>query len=141
MNGKLRVLLLLTDVGFLTYWLVTYFHLIPPSLAYQDYTNKLLVVWNWSFFPLDILISATGLTGLYLHRRKHAAWQPLILISLVLTTCSGLQAIAFWSIKGDFDLGWWIPNLFLLAYPLFFLPGMVVNGMSYVQQATGDSIR
>ncbi|MGI6187453.1 MAG: DUF5360 family protein, partial [Brevibacillus sp.] len=46
----------------------------------------------------------------------------LALISLVLTSCSGLQAISFWLFKGDFDPVWWIPNLYLLIYPLFFLP-------------------
>ncbi|WP_442603964.1 DUF5360 family protein [Paenibacillus sp. KN14-4R] len=125
MSGKLRGLLLFTDISFLIYWFVTYFHLIPPSYAYQDYNNKLLVIWNWSFFPPDVLISVTGLLSLYYYRKSNAVWQPLVLISLVLTSCSGLQAIAFWVIKGDYDLLWWIPNLFLLLYPLFFVPGLV----------------
>ncbi len=41
----------------------------------------------------------------------------------VLTFCSGLMAVAFWTLRGDFDPAWWAPNLFfLLIYPLFFLP-------------------
>jgi hypothetical protein len=45
----------------------------------------------------------------------------MALISLVLTFCSGLQAIAFWILRADFDLSWWIPNLFLMIYPIFFI--------------------
>lgn len=125
MSRKLKGLFLLTDTAFIVYWLVTALHLIPPEYAYQDYNNKLLVIWNWSFFPLDLIISATGLLGLYYYRKSNAAWQPMVLISLVLTSCSGLQAISFWIIKQDYSLGWWIPNLFLLLYPLFFIPGLV----------------
>ncbi|WP_018755442.1 YvaD family protein [Paenibacillus terrigena] len=128
MSGKLRKLLLFTDISFLVYWFVTYFHLIPPSYAYQDYTNVMLVVWNWSFFPLDVLISVTGLLSLYYNRKSNTVWKPMVLISLVLTSCSGLQAIAFWVIKQDYDLMWWIPNLFLLIYPLFFIPGLMRSG-------------
>jgi hypothetical protein len=38
---------------------------------------------------------------------------------------SGLNAIAFWVIRGDFDPTWWIPNLYLLIYPFFFLPQLL----------------
>ncbi|MGE7941822.1 DUF5360 family protein [Lysinibacillus xylanilyticus] len=48
------------------------------------------------------------------------------LLSLALTFCSGLQAIAFWTIKLDFDFMWWIPNLFLLLYPLYFIPKLII---------------
>jgi hypothetical protein len=53
-------------------------------------------------------------------------------LSLALTSCSGLMAISFWAIRGDFDLSWWLPNLFLLVYPLFFLPG-------FLRSATGGA--
>jgi hypothetical protein len=32
-------------------------------------------------------------------------------VSLVLMTASGLMAIAFWTLRGDFSVAWWIPNL------------------------------
>lgn len=48
-------------------------------------------------------------------------------MSLVLTSCSGLQAVSFWYVRRDFDWTWWAPNLFLLLYPLFFLPGLVAE--------------
>jgi hypothetical protein len=38
--------------------------------------------------------------------------------SLTLTSTAGLQAIASWSLHGDFSLAWWISNLLLLLFPL-----------------------
>ncbi|MEM7530939.1 MAG: DUF5360 family protein [Chloroflexota bacterium] len=102
--------------------MITYFKLIPAEYLFHDYTNPILVAWNWSFLPLDLFISATGLTSVYFYQKGNEQWRQLALISLVLTFCSGLQAIAFWVIRLDFDPTWWIPNLFLLIYPLFFIP-------------------
>lgn len=116
---------LFTDIGFIIYWMVTALSLIPKQYLYQDYTDKMLVTWNWSFFPLDIMISITGICSLYLHRRNNMKWRGLALISLTLTLCSGLQAIAFWMIKSDYDLMWWLPNLYLMLYPLFFIPKLL----------------
>lgn len=125
MSRMLRALFLLTDLSFLLYWMATAFHWIPPEYAYQDYTDPLLVSWNWSFLPLDLLISFTGFLSLYLHHRSRPEWRTWVLISLVLTFCSGLQAIAFWVIRHDFNLSWWLANLYLLVYPLFFLPKLI----------------
>ncbi|MGL4608925.1 MAG: DUF5360 family protein [Trueperaceae bacterium] len=110
---------LVTDIGFIVYWLLTALALIPPEYAFNDYKNPIMTAWNWSFLPLDLLISETGLTAVYLHRKKNSSWLPLALMSLVLTVSSGLNAIAFWVIRGDFDLAWWLPNLYLMLYPLF----------------------
>ncbi|MGE7909422.1 DUF5360 family protein [Lysinibacillus xylanilyticus] len=60
MSKTLRLLFLVTDFFFIHYWLVTFFRLIPEEYLYQDYQNELLVIWNWSFFPLDILTSFSG---------------------------------------------------------------------------------
>lgn len=116
---------MLVDISFIIYWAITAFHLIPPQYLYNDYTNPILVNWNWSFFPLDILISATGLCSIYLHSKQNKDWQRIALISLVLTSVSGLQAVSYWTLSGEMDLTWWIPNLFLLIYPLFFIPKLV----------------
>lgn len=121
----LRPFFLVVDIGFILYWIITYSGVIPGEYLFPDYHNALLVTWNWSFFPLDIFISATGLGSIYLFKRRRPAWRGIALISLVLTFCSGLQAIAFWSIQGWFDVSWWLPNLFLLIYPLFFIPRFV----------------
>ncbi|MGE6630615.1 DUF5360 family protein [Bacillus sp. NPDC077027] len=117
----LKPFFLVTDIGFIIYWLFTYFHLIPKSWAFKDYDNPMIIAWNWSFFPLDLFISITGLYSLYLYQKSKKAWKTFALISLVLTFCSGLQAIAFWSFHMDFDMSWWALNLYLLIYPLFFL--------------------
>lgn len=125
MRRSLSWLMLLTDIGFLAYWAATFLQWIPKSYVYQDYSNPLLVAWNLSFLPLDLFISGTGLASVALWRKQRSAWQPLALISMVLTFCSGLQAIAFWSFRADFDPVWWIPNLFLLLYPCFYIPGLI----------------
>ena len=115
------------DIGFIVYWLVTLLGVIPNEYLFNDYLNPILVAWNWSFLPLDLLISATGLWSLYLWRQNDSRWRPFALISLVLTSCSGLQAVAFWTIRGDFDVWWWLPNVILLLYPLFFIKAVSVD--------------
>jgi len=121
----MKTLMVLTDVGFIAYWIITALHLIPADQLFRNYSNPILVDWNWSFLPLDLMISATGLSSLWFMRQQNAIWKPLALISLALTFTSGLQAIAFWTFASDFDINWWIPNLFLLVYPLFFIPRLV----------------
>jgi hypothetical protein len=118
---SLKFFFLITDIGFILYWLITLLHLIPPEYLFQDYTNPILTAWNWSFLPLDLFVSATGITSLLLYRRRDERWKLIALISLVLTFASGLQAIAFWVLRGDFDPIWWIPNLYLMLYPPFFI--------------------
>ena len=120
MVARLRVFMLATDIGFISYWLITILHLIPVQFLYRDYQNPLLVAWNYSFLPLDLAVSVTGLAGWWLYRRKHSLWLPMVLVSLTLTMCSGLQAIEFWALRGDVDLSWWLANGFLLIYPLWF---------------------
>ncbi len=122
---RLKYYFLLVDIGFIIYWLITLLQLIPGEYLFKDYNNAILQAWNWSFLPLDLLISATGLMSLQFWRKQKAGWRVLAIVSLVLTVCSGLQAIAFWVLRLDFDIAWWAPNLFLLFYPLFFLPGLL----------------
>jgi hypothetical protein len=127
MMKNLKYFVLITDIGFVIYWFITLFHLIPENLLFKDYTNPILFAWNWSFFPLDMAISITGFLGLYLYRKKSILWKKISLISLVLTVCSGLQAISFWLIRYDFDPIWWIFNSYLLIYPLFFIKGLLID--------------
>lgn len=117
----LLTLFVAVDTGFVLYWCVTLQHLLPPQWLYKDYTNPLLVAWNWSFLPLDLAISATGYLTLAKWRAGSARWRVWAIASLALTTASGFQAISFWAIRSDFDPLWWTPNLFLLVYPWFFL--------------------
>jgi hypothetical protein len=118
-------LMVATDVGFLAYWLVTALHLLPPDWLYNDYQNPMLVDWNWSFVAIDVLVSATGFTALIAARRKSTAAVGLALVSLTLTSASGLMAIAFWTLRHDFEWTWWMPNAFLLLYPLPFIKQLV----------------
>lgn len=123
----MKIVMLVTDIGFVAYWLITILHIIPAEWLFRDYANPILVHWNWSFLPLDLAISATGIASLVLHRKRNPTWSSLALISLTLTSVSGLQAIAFWLFAQDFSVSWWLPNLFLLIYPLFFIPRLVLR--------------
>jgi hypothetical protein len=67
------------------------------------------------------MVSATGLASIALAHRGDARWTRLATISLALTMASGLQAVAFWTLRRDFDAMWWAPNAFLLLYPVPFL--------------------
>ncbi|MEV6398759.1 DUF5360 family protein [Streptomyces sp. NPDC051907] len=119
--------MLVTDVAFLLYWTASLLVLIPAQYAYKDYDDPVMSDWNYSFLPLDIAASATGLASLVLARggcgaallaRRRLAWRPLMLVSLTLTSTAGLQAVVFWALRGDWSLSWWIPNLFLLLFPV-----------------------
>ena len=118
---SLKFFFLITDVGFILYWLITFLHIIPEAYLFKDYHNSILIAWNWSFFPLDMCISFSGITSIFLYKRKNPLWARVALISLVLTFCSGLQAVSFWFLRKDFDVMWWTFNLYLLVYPLFFV--------------------
>ncbi|MEU0939235.1 DUF5360 family protein [Embleya sp. NPDC005971] len=114
-----RVSMTIADVGFLLYWTVTLFALIPAEYAYKDYADPVISDWNYSFVLLDLAAGLTGPAALCLGRRTATGnAHPLMLISLVLTSTAGLQAVAFWALRGDFALEWWAPNLFLLLFPL-----------------------
>ncbi|MNI32359.1 hypothetical protein D3C73_862690 [compost metagenome] len=134
MRRSLRYMMWMTDIGFIGYWLVIWFGLIPKEYGYQDYNNEYLVDWNLSFIPLDLLISMTGLMSLYYYKRRMKTWSSLCLISLTLTFCSGLQAIAFWGIRADFDWFWWVPNLFLMVYPLFYIFDILKRGRHHERE-------
>ncbi|GAB3962772.1 hypothetical protein GCM10029978_018950 [Actinoallomurus acanthiterrae] len=112
--GITKIAMLLTDVGLLLYWAIVFAGLIPVELAYKDYTNPILSDWNTSFVLLDLAASLTGLATLCRTRAR----QSLMTVSLTLTSTAGLQAVAFWALRGDFTLTWWLPNLFLLLFPL-----------------------
>lgn len=122
---SLRYFFLATDTGFIIYWFVTLFHAIPDKYLFKDYENPMLIAWNWSFLPLDLLISITGFISLYFFSKKKKVWASFALISLVLTLCSGLQAIAFWILRHDFDWSWWLMNFYLLIYPCFFFKSII----------------
>lgn len=108
----LKRLMLATDVGLLAYWLATATEVIPP------YPQQVMADWNWSFLTLDLLAATTGLLALHLARREHPDTRSVALISLALTHAAGLLALNFWVLRGDFDLAWWLPNLWLTFFPI-----------------------
>ena len=121
----LKYIFLFVDIGFILYWIITLLNIIPPEYLYSEYNNPIMVDWNWSFLPLDLFISITGLMSIYTFNRNREAWKKWALISLVLTFTSGLQAIVFWTIRLDFNFSWWLFNGFLLIYPLFYIPRFI----------------
>jgi hypothetical protein len=128
----LKPALVLTDVGFLAYWALTALVAagilnIPGEYLYSDYHDPLVVAWNWSFMPLDVILSICGLAAVGLHRAGNTSWRGLAIVSLSLTFCAGLMAISFWAIRGDFDPTWWAVNLALMILPLFYLPRLITH--------------
>ncbi|MBF6219486.1 DUF5360 family protein [Nocardia abscessus] len=122
--GPTKIAMLITDVGFLLYWTIAFAQVIPPEWAYKDYTDPILSDWNYSFVVLDLAASVTGLASLC----RTPGWRTLMTVSLTLTSVAGLQAIAFWTLRGDFSLLWWVPNLFLLLFPIPALVTLVCAG-------------
>lgn len=122
-----KLLLTVTEAGMLAYWLfATMVALgsisVPPQWMYSDYTNPLVVSWNWSFLPIDVLFAVTGLTS------RFAPLSPvrrnvLSVISLSLMFCAGLMAVSFWAIERAFDPFWWGVNLWLIALSLAVMIG------------------
>lgn len=118
----MKFFLVVTEIAMLLYWgLISLVSLgalsIPPEWMYSDHTNPLVVAWNWSFLPIDVLFSVTGLLAIYGNfsvKKK----QSLMIISLTLMFCAGIMAISFWAIRGEFDLFWWGMNIWLMILPL-----------------------
>jgi hypothetical protein len=124
-SRSLRLVMATTDIGFILYWAVSGvlalgWLSLPADWLYSDYSEPMMLTWNWSFAPLDLLASVTGLWALARARRGRP-WASLGLISATLTFCAGFMAISFWAIGQDFDLTWWLPNLFLMVWPIAFV--------------------
>ena len=114
----LRSNLLITDIGFLAYWLAAAIGMFPPEWLYSNHEDPIMVAWNWSFAPIDLTASALGLYSLALSRLGKPAWRTYCVISASLTFCAGLMAVSFWAIQRDFNFGWWLPNLYLVLRPV-----------------------
>lgn len=122
--------LAVTDALFLVYWLVAALAeaklvTLPPSLMYAGYGDARVCAWNWSFFPLDLAFSVTGLVAARWARREDPRFRPLALVSLTLTVVAGLMAVSYWVLMGQIDLAWFLPNLVLALWPLPFIVSLV----------------
>lgn len=108
----LKRTMFLTDLGFLTYWVLVSIGVISVG------KEGTLLDWNWSFFGLDMLAIFIGLGSLIAARRGSPLATQLIIVSLTLTSAAGLMAVSFYLIRLEFDPAWWIPNLWLLLFPI-----------------------
>jgi Family of unknown function (DUF5360) len=129
MTPALRLTLQITDIAMLLYWSLSAMFLLgvhpPAGFMYQGYGTPLIDAWNWSFAPLDLAFSLSGLFAVRMARRQDERWRHWALISLSLTFCAGLMAISFWVLTGDYTVSWWIPNLMLAAIALFWIPRLI----------------
>ncbi len=120
-----EALLTITEVGMLAYWVFATFVVlnlitVDPALMYSDYQNRVIVAWNWSFFPLDVLFAVLGLIGRFGNQTRQNK-QIVSTISLSLMFCAGLMAVSFWALRGFFDPFWWGVNLWLMGLSAMFL--------------------
>ncbi len=114
-SRAIRFLLTTTEYAILVYWGIAIVHSyglldIPSEWLYSNHENSIVVAWNWSFLPLDLLFATTGLLARY--SRRHAA--RLTELSLTLMFCAGLMALSFWAIQRQFDPFWWAANAWLM---------------------------
>ncbi|CAN5229373.1 YvaD family protein [soil metagenome] len=129
-SRPLTVLMTATDVAFLLYWAVSgldaagVLHL-PAGWMYAHHDDPRVVAWNWSFLPVDLGFSLTGLFATTLARRGDALWRPLAIVSLTLTVTAGGMAVAYWALTGEIDPVWFGSNLLLVLWPVPFLVGLV----------------
>ncbi|MBW8815627.1 MAG: DUF5360 family protein [Caulobacterales bacterium] len=132
MDRRLALALSITDVLFIAYWALAGAEqaglvAVPKAWMYAGFDSPRVVAWNWSFLPIDLAFSATGLLAVRAARRGDPLWRPLSLISLVLTMVAGVMAVGYWALLGEFDPAWFLPNLALLLWPLAFLPRIVCD--------------
>jgi hypothetical protein len=149
MAPSLAVALTITDIAFLVYWTIAALHAatliqIPPDWLYANADDPRVVAWNWSFFPLDVAFSLTGLAAVRCARRGDGAWRPLALISLILTMVAGGMAVSYWVLVAEFDPFWIGANALLLLWPISFLGGLVKSlsggASTLVSEAAKDSL-
>ncbi len=130
MTGPLKIVITVTDVAFILYWSVAALSeldivQVPPNLMYADFDDPRVIAWNWSFLSIDLMFSVFGLAAVNASRLGNPIWRPLAIISLTLTMAAGAMAVSYWSLLGEFDPVWFIPNLALVVWPLWFLPRLV----------------
>ena len=115
----MKLALTLTELGMLAYWVFAGvvalgWIVVAPEAMYPDHQNPLMVIWNWSFLPIDVLFALCGLTARYgpLEPRQAHVLQT---ISLTLMFCAGAMALSFWALQCWFDLAWWGMNAWLVV--------------------------
>jgi hypothetical protein len=120
--------MVLTDVGFIVYWALIIAGALPPEAMFAEYDDPRVAAWNWSFLPLDVTASVTGLAAVRAVRRRSPAAPALLTLSLALTATAGGMALAYFAHRGEFDPAWMLPNLALLAFPVPLLSRLATTG-------------
>lgn len=115
----MKTALTVTEVGMLIYWafasvVALGWLSVDPEAMYPDYRNPVIVVWNWSFLPIDILFALCGLAARFVPMRPERAI-VLQIVSLTLMFCAGLMALSFWVLQCWFDIAWWGINAWLVV--------------------------
>jgi hypothetical protein len=146
MGPALGLGLLITDVAFLLYWTVAALHAaalvqVPQTWLYANADDARVVAWNWSFFPLDVAFSLTGLAAVRAARRNNGAWRPLALISLILTMVAGGMAVGYWALLGEFDPFWIGANALLLVWPAPFVACLVRDLSVRASTLSGEAVK
>ena len=130
MPRRLAVAITVTDVAFLLYWTVAalsqsgLLH-IPADWMYANYDKPDVIAWNWSFLPMDLAFSFFGLKAVAASRRADPRWRPYAIVSLTLTWAAGMMAVSYWALLREFDPVWFLSNLALVVWPLFFVRYLV----------------
>ena len=129
MSRTLALGIVITDVAFSLYWVLSAAYLsgivhVPEAYLFSGYHDRHLVAWNWSFLPLDLAATAFGAWAILASRRQ-GEWRTLAAVSLALWSTAGGMAVAYWTLMGEFDPSWFLPNLLVFVWPLFFLPNLV----------------
>lgn len=132
LSRPVKLTLVLTDAGLLLYWVAIILALMPDEMKFRDYSNSIVQAWNWSFFPLDLLASASVFLGVFLIGRRPRIADMVVMVGLTLTFCAGFMAISFWAFSGDFDLFWWSSNSWLMAVA-------VLGFINMARQRTGPA--
>lgn len=123
--GCVKQIMLFTDLGFLAYWVATALGVVSVG------TDPFLQQWNWSFLGLDLVAIGLGLVSLIVMRRHRAIGERLMLVSLTATFAAGLMALNFYLVRCEFDPGWWIPNGWLVLFPVAALTVMLMATPKY----------
>ncbi len=126
MQRPLVIALTVTDVAFILYWALAASSQagviqIPPEWMYANYDQPDVIAWNWSFLAVDLAFSVFGLKAVAAARRGDPAWRSFAIVSLTLTMAAGGMAVSYWAILREFDPSWFLANLTLVIWPLFFM--------------------
>ena len=130
MPRSLAIAITVTDVAFIIYWVVaalsqTGIVHVPAEWMYANYDQADVIAWNWSFLPMDLAFSVFGLKAVAAARREDPSWRAFAIVSLTLTMAAGGMAVSYWAILGELDPFWFLSNLALVIWPLFFMRGLM----------------